>query len=95
MKIKLLKTDDNYIKGWELIAENFDDTFILGVIRQFYFFGVPENGTEPKYNGMVPYKTYSNVVEKIKFRIPKNDPILGEDFDNYKYSDDFINDLNK
>lgn len=78
MKIELLKTQDGYIKGWDVIPENKKEKEILGSIRNAIFFGLTDNGTYPKYNGreseiIEENGEYSEYVTKLMWRIPKYD----------------------
>ena len=75
MKINLLKTEDNHLKGWDIIPENDDEKKILGSLRNAIFWGFDK--TEPKYAGMEDeIKEDKNgkehrYVTKLMWRIPK------------------------
>ena len=92
MKVQLLKTPEGNVKGWELIAETFEDSKILGTIRQFHFWGTPEKGTKPKYDGIKTHEASSRIVISLKYRIPKYEPKVGETFKDNNNDDDIIDD---
>ena len=50
MKIVLLKTENNHLKGWDIIPEDSSEKRILGSLRNAIFWGFDD--TEPKYAGM-------------------------------------------
>ena len=68
MQIHLLKTEDNHLKGWDIIPENEDEKLILGTMRNAIFFGIGD--MHPKYAGI---ETEDNYVTKMMYRIPKYD----------------------
>ena len=75
MKIELKKTENNYLKGWELIAETVEEKHILGSIRNAEFFGFELN--HPEYDGYEDEVVNDDngkehrYVTKVKYKIPK------------------------
>lgn len=75
MKIQLLKTEDNHLKGWDIIPENEDEQLVLGSIRNAIFFGLDDS--YPRYDGRESeVKKDENgdnreYITKLMWRIPK------------------------
>lgn len=63
--MKLQKTIDGNVVKITFIPETRDEQLIMGTFRNHWFFGMEENGTYPKYDGIT---SKDDLVTSMKFR---------------------------
>ena len=63
--MKLQKTKSGNETKVTFIPETDEEKFIMGTLRMHYFYGLPEEGTYPKYDGVT---TKDNFVTSMSFK---------------------------
>ena len=66
--MKLQKTTDGNTSKVTFIPETEEEKLIMGTLRNHYFFGIEENGTFPKYDGITVEDDY---VTSMSFKFNK------------------------
>lgn len=66
--MKLQKTTNGNVSKVTFIPETEEEKLIMGTLRNHYFFGMDENGTYPKYDGIT---SEDNYVTSMSFKFNK------------------------
>lgn len=76
MKLKAIKNEKGKTAVVVFIPETKEEKLIMGTLRNAYFFGSPESGTYPHYDGIT--SSDDNYITSMKFCIPKQVPGTGD-----------------
>ena len=68
--MKVQKTKDGNEVKITFIPETEEEKIIMGTLRNHYFFGLPEKGTYPEYDGITQEDNYVTSM-KFKFKVFK------------------------